>query len=129
MYGRVTKYFTDRGYGFIRGEDNNSYFVHQSQLKGEHIERGYYVFFKQFSNDRSDFNAGRISVIEAPSKQSNNPNKIKKSKQHITSKSSKHKSCNADRVVRPDKEFKRFIKKFMKEQETDSNENMQHERS
>ena len=27
MYGKVTKYFTDRGYGFIRGEDNNSYFV------------------------------------------------------------------------------------------------------
>ena len=129
MYGRVSRYFTDRGYGFICGEDNNSYFVHHSQLNNEYIERGYFVFFKPFSNDRSDFNAGSISVIEAPSKQSNNPNKIKKSKQHITSKSSKHKSCNADRVVRPDKEFKRFIKKFMKEQETDSNENMQHERS
>ena len=114
MYGRVTKYFTDRGYGFIRGEDNNSYFVHQSQLKGEHIETGYYVFFKPFSNDRSDFNAGRISVIEAPSKQS---------------KSSRHKSCNADRIVRPDKEFRKFIKKFMEDKETGTNENKKHERS
>lgn len=129
MYGRVTKYFTDRGYGFIRGEDNNSYFVHQSQLKGEHIETGYYVFFKPFSNDRSDFNAGSISAIEAPSKQSNNPNKIKKSKQHITSKSSRHKSCNADRIVRPDKEFRKFIKKFMEEKETGTNDNQKHERS
>lgn len=129
MYGRVSRYFTDRGYGFICGEDNNSYFVHHSQLNNEYIERGYFVFFKPFSNDRSDFNAGRISVIEAPSKQSNNPNKIKKSKQHITSKSSRHKSCNADRVVRPDKEFRKFIKKFMEEKETGTNDNQKHERS
>ena len=129
MYGRVTKYFPDRGYSFICGEDNNSYFIHHSQLKGEHIERGYYVSFKPYKTDRSDFNAGSISVIEAPSKQSNNPNKIKKSKQHITSKSSRHKSCNADRVVRPDKEFKKFIKKFMQEKETVEHENKKHERS
>ena len=129
MYGRVSRYFTDRGYGFICGEDNNSYFVHHSQLNNEYIERGYFVFFKPFSNDRSDFNAGSISVIEAPSKQSNNPNKIKKSKQHITSKSSKHKSCNADRVVRPDKEFRKFIRKFMEDKETGTNENKKHERS
>ncbi len=51
MYGRVTKYFTDRGYGFIRSEDNNSYFVHHSQLKGEHIDRGYYVSFKPYKTD------------------------------------------------------------------------------
>lgn len=63
MYGRVTKYFQDRGYGFIRGEDNNSYFVHHSQLKGEHIERGCYVSFKPYKSDRSDFNLGNISVI------------------------------------------------------------------
>ncbi len=129
MYGRVSKYFTDRGYGFIRGEDNNSYFVHHSQLKGEHIERGYYVFFKPFSNDRSDFYASNIIVIEVPDKQFNNPNKIKKSKQHITSKSSRHKSCNADRVVRPDKEFRKFIRKFMENKETGTNENKKHERS
>lgn len=114
MYGRVTRYFTDRGYGFIRGEDKNSYFVHHSQLNDEHIERGYYVFFKPFSSDRSDFNAGNVVVIEAPDKSSKNVAQKKKPKKHI---SSKNKSCNADKIVRPDKQFKKFIKKFMEEKE------------
>lgn len=112
MYGRVTKYFHDKGYGFIRGEDNNSYFVHHSQLKGELIERGYYVSFKPYKTDRSDFNAGSIAVIEVPDKQSNSTAKKKKTKKHILSK---HKSCNADKVIRQDKQFKKFIKKFMEE--------------
>lgn len=129
MYGRVTKYFTDRGYGFIRGEDNNSYFVHHSQLKGENIEKGYYVSFKSYKTDRSDYNAGNISVIETSDKQSNSTTKKKKTKNHISSKSSKHKSCNADKVIKPDKEFKKFIRKFMEEKETVSNDNTKHERS
>ena len=130
MYGRVTKYFTDRGYGFIRSEDNNSYFVHHSQLKGEHIDRGYYVSFKPYKTDRSDFNAGDIAVIEVPDKQSNSTVK-NKSKQHISSKlsKSKHKSCNADKIIRPDKEFKKFIKKFMEEKEINTNDNQKYERS
>ena len=129
MYGRVTKYFTDRGYGFIRGEDNNSYFVHHSQLKGENIEKGYYVSFKSYKTDRSDYNAGNISVIETPDKQSNSTTKKKKTKNHISSKSSKHKSCNADKVIKPDKQFQKFIRKFMEEKETVSNDNTKHERS
>lgn len=36
MFGRVTKYFHDRGYGFIRGEDGKSYFIHVSKLYGEY---------------------------------------------------------------------------------------------
>ena len=114
MYGRVTRYFHDKGYGFIRGEDNNSYFVHHSQLKGEVIERGYYVSFKPYRTDRSDYNAGNIAVIEVPHKQLKSTVKKKKSKQHI---SSKHKSCNADKIVRPDKEFRKFVKKLMEEKE------------
>lgn len=117
MYGRVTKYFPDKGYGFIRGEDNNSYFVHCSKLKGEHIERGYYVSFKPYRNDRSDFNAGNVAVIEASDNQPNNTGKKKNPKKHI---SSKHKPCNADKAVKPDKEFKKFIRKFMEERETDN---------
>lgn len=117
MYGRVTKYFTDRGYGFIRGEDNNSYFVHHSQLKGENIEKGYYVSFKSYKTDRSDYNAGNISVIETSDKQSNSTTKKKKTKNRISSKSSKHKSCNADKVIKPDKQFQKFIRKFMEEKE------------
>ena len=65
MYGRVTKYFQDRGYGFIRGKDNNSYFIHHSNLGGEYLEQGYYVFFRTFQNDRSDYNAGNVIVVEA----------------------------------------------------------------
>ena len=66
MYGRVTKYFQDRGYGFIRGEDGNSYFVHTSKLYGEYLDKGYYVFFKPYQTDKSDYNAKNVNVIEAP---------------------------------------------------------------
>ena len=66
MYGRVTKYFHDKGYGFIRGEDNNTYFIHHSKLNGKYIAPGYYVFFNPFQSDRSDYNAKNIIVIKAP---------------------------------------------------------------
>ena len=65
MYGRVTKFLHNRGFGFIKGDDGQTYFIHQSKLNGEHIDRGYYVFFKPFQNDRSDYNAKNIMVIEA----------------------------------------------------------------
>lgn len=65
MYGTVTRYFKDRGFGFIRGKDGNTYFIHHSRLDGEYIEAGYYVFFKPFQNDRSDYNAKDVTVIEA----------------------------------------------------------------
>ena len=66
LYGKVTRYLHDRKFEFIRGEDGNTYFVHQSKLNGEYIDTGYYVFFKPFQNDRSDYNAKSIMVIEAP---------------------------------------------------------------
>lgn len=65
MFGTVTRYFNNKGYGFIRGEDGNSYFIHKSKLDGEHIEKGYYVFFRTFINDRSSYNAKDVTVIEA----------------------------------------------------------------
>ena len=40
MYGRVTKFFHDRGYGFILGEDGNTYFIHVSKLYSEYLDRG-----------------------------------------------------------------------------------------
>ena len=61
MYGKVTRYFRDKGYGFIHGEDGNTYFIHCSKLNGEYIEKG----FKPLQNDRSDYNAKNIIVIEA----------------------------------------------------------------
>lgn len=65
MYGRVIKYFRDKKFGFIQGEDGNTYFIHNSNLNGEYIEKGYYVFFKAFTNSRSNYNAKNVTVIEA----------------------------------------------------------------
>ena len=45
MFGTVTRYYDNKGYGFIRGEDGNTYFIHASNLYGEQIARGYYVHF------------------------------------------------------------------------------------
>ena len=50
MFGTVTKYFNDKGYGFIRGQNGKSYFIHKSNLDGEYIESGYYVFFQTICN-------------------------------------------------------------------------------
>ena len=62
MFGTVTRYYDDKGYGFIRGEDGNTYFIHASNLYGEWIARGYYVHFKTFVTDRSDYNAKNVNV-------------------------------------------------------------------
>ena len=77
MYGRVTKYFHNKGYGFIRGEDSNTYFIHHSNLNGEYLASGYYVSFKPFQSDRSDYNAKNIMVIEAPERKRKHGNKSK----------------------------------------------------
>lgn len=66
MFGTVTRYYDDKGYGFIRGEDGNIYFIHASNLYGERIARGYYVHFKTFVTDRSDYNAKNVNVVEVP---------------------------------------------------------------
>ena len=78
LYGRVTRYHHDRKYGFIRGDDGNTYFIHQSNLNGEYIDSGYFVFFKPFQNDRSDYNARNLMVIEAPERKKNNGSTRKK---------------------------------------------------
>lgn len=78
MFGKVTRYYKDRGYGFIFGEDGNTYFVHHSKLYGEEIDRGYYVFFKPFQNDRSDYNAKYVNVIETPERKISKKSKRRK---------------------------------------------------
>lgn len=77
MFGRVTKYFEDKGYGFICGENGKSYFIHRSKLEGEHIERGYMVYFDVYSDDRADNKAMNISVIETPEREYKNGKKNK----------------------------------------------------
>lgn len=68
MFGKVTKFFHNKGYGFILGEDGNTYFVHTSKLYGEYLDKGYYVFFKLYQTDKSDYNAKNVNVIEATNK-------------------------------------------------------------
>lgn len=111
MYGKVTKCFPDKGYAFILGEDYNSYFLHYSNLNGEYIERGYQVYFVPFQNDRSDFNASKVIVINAPERVSKQTAAASKRKVHRH-----HKSCNADKVICGDKNFQRFARNFMYEQ-------------
>lgn len=77
MIGRVTRYFEDKGYGFIRGEENKMYFIHASKLNGEHIQRGYLVFFMPFSTDRNDCNARDVIVIDSTIKEANHGKKSK----------------------------------------------------
>ena len=111
MYGKVTKCFPDKGYAFVFGEDHNSYFLHYSNLNGEHIERGYQVFFVPFQNDRSDYNASKVTVINAPERAVKQTTAASKKKDH-----KRHKSCNADKVIVNDGKFQRFIRNFMYEQ-------------
>lgn len=80
MYGKVTRYLHGRKFGFIRGDDGNTYFIHDTKLNGEYIDAGYYVFFKPFQNDRSDYNAKDIIVIEAPERKRNRGKAHKKHK-------------------------------------------------
>ena len=40
--------------------------MHCSKLYGEQIERGYYVSFEPYQDERSDYNAKRVHVIEVP---------------------------------------------------------------
>lgn len=77
MFGTVTKYFEDKGYGFIRGENDKTYFVHWSKLNGEYVERGYLVNFDVYSDDRADNKAMNISVIEATERKYKNGKKNK----------------------------------------------------
>jgi len=50
MYGVVTKYYNDKGYGYIKGDsDEQIYFLHKKDLNDEYIETGYHVYFKNFN--------------------------------------------------------------------------------
>ncbi len=117
MYGKVTRCFPDKGYAFILGEDKNSYFLHYSNLNGEYIERGYYVFFVPFRNERSDYNAKNVTVINTSERVLKQMTVASKKKVH-----KRHKSCNADKVIRDDKKFQKFVRNFMDEQKVSGRE-------
>ncbi len=109
MYGKVTVYFKNRRFGFIQGQDGNSYFIHASKLNGEYIEKGYYISFDTFSNEKGKYNAKNVIVVETP--ESKGCQKCGKKKSHR-----KGKPCNADRLAVDDRTFMRFVRSFMNEQ-------------
>lgn len=64
MFGTVTRYFNDKGYGFIRGQNKKSYFFHKSDLYGEYIAKEYCVFFTPNHNSKGN-RAENITVVVA----------------------------------------------------------------
>jgi cold shock CspA family protein len=53
MKGEVIKWFDDKGYGFVTGTDDESYFLHISQMKEEVQPKvGDTVKFEGVSTDR-----------------------------------------------------------------------------
>lgn len=65
MFGKVTKYFNDKGYGFINGDDGNSYFVHVKNIQDGYLEQGYIVDFSVFKDKQGKQRAGNVIVVEA----------------------------------------------------------------
>lgn len=55
MKGKVLKYISDKGYGFLRGDDGHDYFFHKSEIPNANranLTQGQNVEFKSSSNDR-----------------------------------------------------------------------------
>ncbi len=72
MWGIVTKYDKERGFGFIRSKvDGRSYFVHVSQVQDRILDAGYLVEFGVGINRKTEKEeAKNIIVIEAPAHKS-----------------------------------------------------------
>lgn len=68
MWGIVTKYDKERGFGFIKSKvDGRSYFAHVSQIQDGILERGYLVEFGVGISKKTDREqAENVIVIEAP---------------------------------------------------------------
>lgn len=67
MWGVVSKYNKERGFGFIRSKvDGQSYFAHVSQIQDGILEPGYLVEFGVGVNKRTGKEqAENVIVIEA----------------------------------------------------------------
>lgn len=51
MYGVITKYFNDRGQGFIQSMTNGeTYFIHKKDLNGEYVRTGSLVYFLRYKS-------------------------------------------------------------------------------
>lgn len=72
MWGIVTKYNKERGFGFIKSKvDGRSYFAHVSQIQDKMLERGYLVEFGVgISKKTGKEQAENVIAIEAPTHRS-----------------------------------------------------------
>lgn len=72
MWGIVTKYDKERGFGFIKSKvDGHSYFAHVSQIQDGVLEHGYLVEFGIGINKKTGKEqAENVIVIEAPTHRS-----------------------------------------------------------
>ena len=55
MKGEIIKWFADKGYGFVKGTDDISYFVHCKQImNGEEPDVGTMVKFTAVTTDKGE---------------------------------------------------------------------------
>ena len=66
MIGYVTKYYHNKGYGFIRAENGKQYIVRDRNLDGEYLDYGYTVDFRVYADEYFKTYASDINVINAP---------------------------------------------------------------
>jgi cold shock protein len=55
MNGTISKLITDKGFGFIKGEDGQEYFMHRSAIQGdgfEQVRKGQVVTFDAGRGDK-----------------------------------------------------------------------------
>ena len=66
MRGRIKRYFSDKGYGFIAGEDGVDYYFHISNVRtAVQITQGSVVEFDVVrANDKKNNKAVNIKIIE-----------------------------------------------------------------
>lgn len=65
MFGVVLKYFNDRGYGFIKGDDGNRYYVKVNQIQDKYLESGYIVNFIDKVDNYGNYIAWNVIVVDA----------------------------------------------------------------
>ena len=113
MIGRVTRYDSETQVGGIYSFSNKRFYTfHISDVSGHEIDSNYIVDFHVSFNEKLQKKCAKgITVIDSTDYVKKQSEKKKKKKNN-----KKHKACNADKVIKDDKEFRKFTRKFMREQ-------------